>query len=263
MHGVLGRDGLDPAQLLETGRAEARAYGVEIVAGAVVRIADEGDRLRIFRGDGTVDLARVVVIATGVRDELPEVPGLETEWGRTVLHCPYCHGWEVAGGRLGVLATPPMSVHQIELVRQFSDDVTAFIPGTEPVTGEALRRLTARGIRVVRATVRAARRRDNALVITTDAYEDHTLDALFTVGAPVIDIDFAADLALVRTDQPGSPLAVDQRGGTSHPRVFAAGNVTAPFANVPVSMGVGSMAGAGANAMLAAEDFDLAVAQRE
>lgn len=262
MHGVLGHDGLDPAELLEKGRAEARAYGVEIATGVVAGIADDGDRLRISRQDGTVDLARVMVIATGIRDELPEVPGLRAEWGRTVLHCPYCHGWEVAGGRLGVLATSPMSLHQIELVRQLSDDVTAFTAGAEPLTDDASARLTARGIRVVGATVREASRRDDALVIATDSGEEHTLDALFMGGLPTIGLDFAADLALVRADQPGSPLAVDMRGATSHPRVFAAGNVTAPYANVPVSMGAGSMAGAGANATLATEDFDRAVAER-
>ncbi|WP_100343425.1 NAD(P)/FAD-dependent oxidoreductase [Compostimonas suwonensis] len=260
MHGVLGHDGLDPARLLEKGRAEARAYGVEIATGAVAGIADEGHRLRISQMDGTVDLARVIIIATGILDDLPEVPGLHAEWGRTVLHCPYCHGWEVAGGRLGVLATSPMSLHQIELVRQLSDDVTAFTAGVDPLTDEASARLTARGVRLVPAAVRDASRRDDALVITTDIGEEHTLDALFTGGAPAIDLDFAADLSLARTDQPGAPLEVDLRGATSHPRVFAAGNVIAPFANVPVSMGAGSMAGAGANAMLASEDFDRAVA---
>jgi len=262
MHGVLGHDGVDPAQLLESGRAEARAYGVQFATGTVARVVDDGARLRISRHDGTVDLARAIVIATGIRDELPEVPGLQGEWGRTVLHCPYCHGWEVAGGRLGVLATSPMSLHQLELVRQLSDDVTAFTADVEPLTDEVSARLTARGIRVVRDAVRDASRRDDRLVITTDADEEHALDALFTGGAAAIDLDFAADLALARADQPGAPLDVDLRGGTSHPRVFAAGNATAPFANVPVSMGAGSMAGAGANAMLASEDVDRAVAER-
>ncbi|WP_194410985.1 FAD-dependent oxidoreductase [Microbacterium cremeum] len=262
MHGVLGHDGLDPARLLETGRAEARAYGVEIVTGTVSALTDEGAFLRVRRSDGQVDTARTVVIATGIRDELPAVPGLREEWGRSVLHCPYCHGWEVAGKRLGVLSTSPASAHQIELVRQLSDDVTAFTAAAGPLDEDTAARFAARGVGVVTSAVRAVHRERDALVIATEDGADHVVDALFTAGDPVLGLEFAADLDLERTEAPGAPLAVDMRGATSHPRVFAAGNVTAPFANVPVAMGTGSMAGAGANAMLVAEDFRLAVAER-
>jgi thioredoxin reductase len=261
MHGVLGHDGLEPARLLEIGRAEARTYDVEIETGTVSSLTTEGALIRVERSNGTVDMARAVVIATGIRDELPDIPGLREEWGRSVLHCPYCHGWEVAGQRLGVLATSPASTHQIELVRQLSDRVTAFTAAAGPLDEDTAARFMAREIRIVASAVREVRRDQDALVVTTEDGADHVVDALFTVGAPASDLDFAADLGLERTDMPGMPIVVDMRGATSHPRVFAAGNVTAPFANVPVSMGAGSMAGAGVNAMLAAEDFDRAVAE--
>lgn len=260
MHGVLGHDGRPPAELLATGREEARSYGVEFADGAVAELIDEGDLLRVVRTDGTMDTARAVVIATGIRDVLPDVPGLNEEWGRTVLHCPYCHGWEVAGRRLGVLATSAASLHQVELVRQLSDDVVVFT--SEPFDETTVVRLTARGIRIVRDEVRAAHGREDALEITTASGDRHVVDALFAGGAPELDLGFAAGLDLARTDAPGAPLAADLRGATSHPRVFAAGNVTAPFGNVPLSMGAGSMAGAGVNGMLAAEDFALAVTAR-
>ncbi|GAA5206648.1 bifunctional NAD(P)/FAD-dependent oxidoreductase/class I SAM-dependent methyltransferase [Microbacterium kyungheense] len=260
MHGVLGHDGTPPAELLATGRSEAAAYGVAFATGAVTGLVDEGDRLRVIRADGTADTARAVVIATGIRDALPDVPGLSEEWGRTVLHCPYCHGWEVAGRRLGVLATSAASLHQIELVRQLSDDVVVFT--ADPLDEASVVRLTARGIRIVADDVRAARGRDGALVITTAAGDEHVVDALFAGGAPELDLGFAAGLRLARTDAPGAPISADLRGATSHPRVFAAGNVIAPFGNVPLSMGAGSMAGAGVNGMLAAEDFTRAVAER-
>ncbi|MCP2636267.1 NAD(P)/FAD-dependent oxidoreductase [Microbacterium sp. HD4P20] len=262
MHGVLGHDGRDPGELLETGRAEARAYGVEIVAGAVTSLTEDGDVMRIRRSDGTIETARAVVIATGIRDELPDVPGLEGEWGRTVLHCPYCHGWEVAGKRLGVLATSPASAHQIQLVRQLSEDVTAFTAAAEPLEEDEVTRFTARGIRLVSSPVSEVRHTEDGLVVVTRDGDSHVVDALFTGGTPTLELDFAADLNLARTDMPGGPLAVDMLGATSHPRVFAAGNVTSPFGNVPISMGAGSMAGAGVNAMLVAEDFRRAVAER-
>ncbi|MGN8553961.1 UNVERIFIED_CONTAM: NAD(P)/FAD-dependent oxidoreductase [Microbacterium sp. SLM126] len=260
MHGVLGHDGKTPAELLEAGRAEARGYGVEFVAGTVTDLADEGGRLRVTRADGTVDSARAVVITTGIRDDLPAVPGLQEEWGRTVLHCPYCHGWEVAERRLGVLATSSASAHQIELVRQLSDDVTVFTAA--PFEESTAARLAARGVRVVTGRVHEARGREDSLTVTTESGDEVVVDALFTAGSPVLELDFAASLKLARTDELGAPLAVDLRGATSHPRVFAAGNVTAPFGNVPLSMGAGSMAGAGVNAMLVGEDFAQAVAAR-
>lgn len=262
MHGVLGHDGVDPADLIERGRAEARAYGVEFVKGAVAGLTDDDDRIRVHRTDGVVHTARAVIIASGVRDELPTVPGLEGEWGTRVLHCPYCHGWEVAGTRLAVLATSPMSAHQVQLVRQLSDDVIAFTATAEPWSEDLVARFAARGIRVVSAGVARVVPGEDGLTVVTEDGTEHVVDAIFTAGAPVLNLGFAASLGLARAETPSAPLAVDLTGATSHRRVFAAGNVIAPFANVPVSMGSGSMAGAGVNARLTEEDFDLAVAER-
>lgn len=261
-HGVLGHDEVDPGALLAKGRAEAGAYGVEIVAGSVASLSDEGDRIRVEREDGTVDMARAVVIASGIQDHLPDVPGLEDQWGKTVLHCPYCHGWEVLGKRLAVLATSPMSIHQIQLVRQLSDTVTAFTAAAGPLSDDIAARFTARGIQVVPAAVSHVQSGEHGLGVVTDDGAETVVDAIFTAGEPVLLIAFADGLDLARADTPGAPLMVDMMGATSHPRIFAAGNIISPFANVPVSMGTGSMAGAGVNARLTDEDFDFAVADR-
>ena len=227
MHGVLGHDGVDPQELLARGRSEVRAYGVEIVTGEVTAVEDRGEVLTVRRGDGTIDAARTIVVTSGIRDELPDIPGLAAQWGRGVLHCPYCHGWEVAGRRLGVLATSPASVHQIELVRQWSDAVTAFTALAGELAPEVAERLAARGIRVVEAPVTELIVQADALVgVRTADGAEHDVDALFTASAPRIHDAFLADLALDRTD---GVITVDLRGGTSHPRVFAAGNVVSPF----------------------------------
>lgn len=260
MHGVLGHDGVDPQELLARGRDEVRAYGVEFVTGEVAAVDDLGDQLAVRRADGATDLARTLVVATGIQDDLPDIPGLAPQWGRGVLHCPYCHGWEVAGRRLGVLATSPASIHQIELVRQWSDDVTAFTALAGALDMEVAERCAARGIRVVEVPVAEVVSRDGRLtgVRTADGAE-HRLDALFTAPAPRLGDEFLGGLDLARTD---GVLAVDARGATSHPRVFAAGNVVAPYGNVPLSMGTGSMAGAGANAALVTEEAERAVSTR-
>jgi thioredoxin reductase/SAM-dependent methyltransferase len=264
MHGVLGHDGVDPAELLARGRAEAAAYGVEVVVGEVATVHDTAeDGLRVVLTDGREERTRALLVATGVRDDLPDIPGLAPLWGRSVLHCPYCHGWEVADRRLGVLATSPASVHQMELIRQWSSDVTAFTALAEPLPAEVTARLLARSIRIVSSPVRSLVVDNDDLSAVTDAEGvDHPVDALFVAPAPTIDVRFLSDLALVRAEQPGAPLAVDALGATSHPRVWAAGNVTVPFGNVPLSMGAGSMAGAAINAALVAEDAAAAVRRR-
>lgn len=264
MHGVLGHDGVDPAELLARGRAEAEGYGVVIESAGVTALADEDGSLRIDRTDGRSEVARAVVVATGVRDVLPDIPDLAEHWGDTVFHCPYCHGWEVADRRIGVLATSAASIHQIELARQWSDRVTAFTAAAGVLDEETVSRLTARGIRIVTQPVRALRAAGRALeaVVTVDG-ETHPVDALLVAPTPDLDLRFAEGLALARTDAPGRPIAVDERGATSHPRVWAAGNVVQPFGNVPLSMGSGSMAGAGVNAALVSEDAGAAVARRD
>lgn len=263
MHGVLGQDGTRPADLLAHGRDELRRYGVEVREGRAVELREDGDGLLVRLADGEEVRTRAAVLASGVVDRLPEIEGLADRWGRDVLHCPYCHGFEVADRRLGVLATSPASVHQIGLVRQWSADVTAFVALAEPLDEATHAGFVARGIRVVTSPVRAVETAADALTgVVTEDGERYALDALFAAPAPELDLGYAAGLGLARAEGPGAPLAVDATGATSHPRVWAAGNVVAPFGNVPLSMGSGSMAGAGVNAALVAEDTARAVAGR-
>ncbi|GAA2174824.1 NAD(P)/FAD-dependent oxidoreductase [Agrococcus versicolor] len=262
MYGVLGHEGIDPASLLARGRDEVAAYGVEVRAGDVVRVEDAPDGVVAMLADGSTVAARGIVLATGVTDALPPIPGLAERWGVTVLHCPYCHGWEVRDRTIGVLATSAASVHQIELLRQWTDDVVAFVHAAGELPADVVARLRARGIRIVRAEVEAVLGEGTAIaaVRTVDGVE-HAIDAIFTGGALEPHDGAVADLGLARVDGlAGSVLDVDPRGATSHPRIFAAGNVVVPFGNVPLAMGAGSMAGAGLNATLVAVDAAAAVA---
>jgi thioredoxin reductase len=145
MHGFLSRDGMPPADLLAAGRDEVAGYGGELLQGRVDHV-DPG--FLVHLAAGPVLRARRVLVATGLRDELPELPGVRARWGKDLLHCPYCHGYEVRDQPLGVLGTGPASVGQALLVRQWSDDVVLF-PHTLEVTGEERERLTARGVRIV------------------------------------------------------------------------------------------------------------------
>lgn len=150
MHGFLSRDGLAPAALLELGRAEIVRYGVRLVQGRVDRI-DHGYYVRL--AGGPVLKARRVLVATGLRDELPRIPGVRERWGKDLLHCPYCHAYEVRDRPLAVLGTHPGSVHQALLLRAWSDDVV-FFPHTAELTAQDRERLEARGLRIIEGEIR-------------------------------------------------------------------------------------------------------------
>lgn len=263
MHGVLGHEGTPPSELVRAGRDEVAGYGIEVLDADVERVLDAGDHLTAILADGRTEQARALVLATGITDELPDVPGLAQGWGTSVLHCPYCHGWEVRDQRLGVLATSPMSLHQARLVRQWSDHVVLFSDAIGVLGPDEERRLRARGIDIVTAPVievlgdgervRGVRTADGGTI---------EVEAIFTAGVPRPHDHAVADLELARAEQPfglGSFIDVDPTGRTSHARVWAVGNVVNPMANVPLAIGAGSLAGAGVNGALVEEEFDLAL----
>ncbi|MET0296791.1 MAG: bifunctional NAD(P)/FAD-dependent oxidoreductase/class I SAM-dependent methyltransferase [Microbacterium sp.] len=258
MHGILGQDGTAPGDLLARGRSEVEHYGVEVRAASVARVDESASHVTVTLAGGGVETARALVVATGITDVLPAVPGLAERWGTSVLHCPYCHGWEVRDRRIGVLLTSPLQVHQAQLVRQWSDDVVVFDGvGLDPA---ARRRLRSRGVEIVDEPVDEVLG-DGAAVTGIRLRDGRTepVQAIFAAGEPRPHDGFLAHLGLAR-DEAGL-IAVDAAGRTSSPRIWAAGNVVSPFANVPLSMGAGAMAGAAANGALVEEDFDNAPAQ--
>ena len=149
-HGFLGQDGRTPTEILETARGQVAAYPTATFChDEVVQAEPRGDGVfDITLGSGQRASARRLVLATGVIDELPSIPGLRERWGRSVLHCPYCHGFEVAEGRLGVLAVGEMSVHQALLLPDWSADVTLFTNGAFEPSAAQRAALGARGVRI-------------------------------------------------------------------------------------------------------------------
>ncbi|MFN8075386.1 MAG: NAD(P)/FAD-dependent oxidoreductase [Kineosporiaceae bacterium] len=268
MHGVLGHDGTPPAELVRLGREQAARYGVTFAEGTVTGVEDRTDGLAVTLAstdlgrEPAVHRTRALVVATGITDELPAVPGLAEHWGRSVLHCPYCHGWEVRGRRLGVLATSPHAGHQARLVRQWSDDVVLFSAAMGELADDDEQRLRARGVRIVASpAVEILGDGDTVTGVRTADGSVTAVDALFTAGMPRPHDAFLAGLGLDRAEQPlglGSFLAVDATGRTSHPRIWAVGNVTSPMATVPMVMGAGAMTGAAVNGALVEEEFDIA-----
>jgi thioredoxin reductase len=254
MQGFLSRDGTRPADLLRAARAEVRRYGVEIVEDRVLD-ATAGFVLRLA-GGRTVK-TRQVLLATGAADELPDVIGARERWGRDLLHCPYCHGWEVRDQPIGVLGTGPGSVEHAHLLRQWTDDVILFTH-THAVTAAERATLEARGIAVVDGRVERLVVADDRLrAVELADGRTVTRDALFIRPALRAHADGpAAALGCELLD--GGLVRADADGRTSVPGVWAAGNSANPRAQVITAAGEGSAVAIAINTELVKDDVDTA-----
>jgi thioredoxin reductase len=266
VHGLLGHDGVPPAQLLARGRDEVRGYGGQVVTNEVAAVRGDLDSgFTVIMADGRAVRARRLLVTSGLVDELPDIPGLRERWGRDVVHCPYCHGWEVRDQAIGVLASGPRSVHQALLFRQLSDDVIYFRRGTVLDDAEAAQ-LAARGIRVVDGEVSALAIADDRLTGVRLADGSVIPRQAVAVGARMTArAGFLADLGLKPSEHPsgmGSHIPADPAGRTEVPGVWAAGNVTDLSAQVGASAAAGALAGAVINADLVEEETRRAVEAR-
>jgi thioredoxin reductase len=267
VHGFLTRDGMAPAALLEAGRTEVRGYGVRVLDGRVAS-AESGDGgFTVTLEDGRRVDARRLLITTGLVDELPDVPGVRERWGRDVLHCPYCHGWEVRDRPVGILASGPMAVHQALLFRQLTADLTLFLHTAPRPTDEEAEQLAARGIAVVEGEVASLEVQEDRLTgVRLQNGEVIPRSAVVVGPRFAARAGMLAGLGLETTEHPsgmGEHVESDATGLTAVPGVWVAGNVTDPTAQVLASASAGVMAGAVINADLVAEDTREAVAAHQ
>jgi thioredoxin reductase len=263
VHGLLGHDGLPPAELLARGRAEVRRYGGHVVHGEVAAAVRDGDGFAVTLADGRATRARRLLVATGLVDELPGIPGVRERWGRDVLHCPYCHGWEVRDTAVGVLAGGPMSVHQALLFSGLTGDVV-FFAHTAPPSDEDAGRLAARGIRVVRGEVAALEVHGDRLTGVRLARGEVVPRDALVVAPRMVARDAVLEAVGLRAEPHpsgiGERVPSETAGQTSVPGVWVAGNVTDMTAHVGAAAAQGALAGAHINADLIAEETDAAVA---
>ncbi|MFC8178861.1 NAD(P)/FAD-dependent oxidoreductase [Rhodococcus sp. NPDC057297] len=271
MHGFIVLDGMAPQEILRRGREQVRQYGGLVVHGEVV-VAEpalpsaDGDlRFTVTLTDGRTITARRILIATGLTDVLPELPGLAEHWGDSVLHCPYCHGWEVRDLPIGILATGPVSIVHTFLFRQLTEDLIYFTQGTD-LDDEDRNRFAARGVRIVDTPVTEIVDDDNG-----------ALAGLRLADGQIVARSVVAVLAQLRArtqglDGLGLPMheppniglgfASGIAGVTEVPGVWVAGNATDLTAQVGPSAAAGALAGADINRMLAIADTDAALHEK-
>ena len=272
VHNYLGREGTGPHELTRIGRDEVARYGVRFTAGRVVAASatpvsdDDTVGFTATLDTGETVTARRVVVASGAVDVLPDVPGLAEQWGRGVVHCPFCHGWEVRDSRIGVLVTTPFGAHQALMWRALSEHVTVFVTDPALVDDTARAGFAARGISVVDDSVVRVLATDGTL--TGVALADGStveLDALAAASTAEARVDGLEGLGLVAVDQFmgdfrfGSAVSAGPMGATDVPGVWAVGNVASPMATVIVSAAAGTTAGAAVHGDLIQADLAAAL----
>lgn len=265
-HNVFTRDGVAPAELLRIAREEAAGFGVQFVDGDVstgVRAADRVFELRL--AEHGIIRGRRVLIATGLTDELPPIPGVRELWGKDVLHCPYCHGWEVRGKRIGVIGKGPMSAHQALMFRQLSTSVTLFLNTMPEPNPEQWEQFAALGIEVVdglvdRLLIEQGRLRGLAL----EGGSEFILDAVTVAPRFVANAHLYEALGGSVVEHPagvGTHIPVDPTGRTPVEGVWAAGNVADLTAMVAASAGAGVTVATQINADLLLQDVQQAMTE--
>ena len=258
MQGYLSRDGMPPGELLAHGRDEVRSYGGRVVTATVESVtACEVGGFRVRFSGGRQLSTRQVLVATGLRDGLPDIPGLRERWARDVLHCPYCHGHEVRGRPLGVIGATPDAVRYAQIVRQWSDDVVFFAP-PGMLTEVQRTELVARAIGIVEGGVRRIVTEDDRLrAVEMDDGRVIPRDAVFVPPRFVPNnnllVSLGADL-----DENGW-VRTDGTGRTTVPGLWVAGNLANPRAQVITAAGEGSAAAIAMNADLVDDDVRNAV----
>ena len=258
MQGFLSRDGMPPTELLAIAAGEVAGYGGRLVRGTVSAVEPHGHGgFEVTFDSEDPLLARRVLVTTGLHDEVPEIPGVRERWGRDLLHCPYCHGYEVRDQALGVLGGTPEAVQHALVVRQWSDDVVYFNHDGALTTTQH-EQLVARAIGVVDGHV-------TSLVVEDDRLTGIRLANGTVVPRRVVFVrpTFVPSSSLLTglgcATRDDGWVATDSTGLTSVPGVWAAGNAVNPRAQVITAAGEGSTAAIAINNDLVAEDTRLAV----
>ena len=260
LHGYLGREALPPSALIADGREEVRSYGGEVLSARAVQVTRDDDRFRVELVGGHVIVARRVLAATGIVDVLPDIEGLAQHWGAGVIHCPFCHGYEVRDQRIVQIVTHAAGLHAAGLFRQLSAQYTLVLHGDVEVDESELDLLAAGGVTIERGQVRRVVTGDNGRIVELELSDGVRLAADAVVVAPRFEARVEPFTALgphtaAHPSGFGDVVEIGADGMTSVPGLYAAGNVTDPGMQVSSAAAHGSRIGAMVCFDLAREDL--------
>ena len=262
MHGYLGRDGLPPSDLTAISREEVRSYGVEVLTGRAVDVTRRDDGLFAVEIEGGHTIvARRVLAATGLVDELPDIEGVAEHWGSDVIHCPFCHGFEVRDQRIVQIITNPMGLHPAGIFHQLTDRLTLVLHGGVDVDDPQLEALRVAGAEIVDERAQRVIPGEDGHIAAVELANGDRIEADVVVVSPRFKVRAGAfaSLGLEPSEHPsglGDFMETSQTGETSVPGLYAAGNVTDPSHQVLQAAANGSLVGAMISFSLAHEDIE-------
>jgi thioredoxin reductase len=247
-HNIFGHDGTPPGDLLAAARRQLATYPTVRLANARAETVEgEPDAFTVTTADGDRHEARRLILAYGIVDQFPDVPGFAESWGKTVIHCPFCHGYEVAGKPWGLLYSSPMSLHGPTLYANWTDDITLVLDGHE-IIDEERHKLEKRGVRIVDGKLRSiAQENGRVSAITLGDGTEIPLTALYAHPQNRPSANLHEQLGLeTRSTPTGTMLITGDMQLTSKPGIYAAGDLSMAMHSVTFSTNSGSLAAMGA-----------------
>jgi thioredoxin reductase len=251
-HNIFTRDGTSPAELVRIGRQQLAPYDVVLREDCAVAVERTEAHFVVQLQSGEIK-ARGVVLATGVRDVLPDIPGFRELWGSGVFHCPYCHGWEVANRPLAIYARGDTALHLSMLIRGWSRDLVLFTDGPAELSADDLQRIRSKGIVIREEPVERLAGTGGLDAVILKSGEIVPRAGLFIRPKQELRSDIAHTLGCVMT--PEGRIETDALGRTRIPRLFVAGDMAPGHQSVVSAAAGGALAGAGLNHDLLAEEF--------
>jgi thioredoxin reductase len=240
-HSIFTRDGTPPAELLRIARAQLEPYpSVELRDGSVEAVRRSADGFSVLLADGTELSARRVLFAIGVRDDLPPIDGVARLWGRGVLHCPYCHGWEVRDEPLALCASGKDALEFTPLLLQWSNDLLLCTNGSEALGADERATLTGLGVRIIESPIARVEGVDTLERIVFDDGHEEPRRALFVRPPQTLVSDLPRQLGCELTDAGLIQVGADNQ--TSVPGVYAAGDAASAAQQIVVAAASGAQA---------------------
>ena len=247
-HNIFAQDGTPPPDLLRVAREQVAAYPtVELVSAKAIKASGEADDFTVTTEAGESISGRRLILSYGIVDEFPAIPGFAESWGKTVIHCPFCHGYEVAGKRWGLVYSSPMSLHAPALYANWTDDITLILDGHE-IIAEERHKLEKRGVRILEGRLSAIHQVNGRISgVTFEDGSELGLDALYAHPRNRPSANLHEQLGLEMKETPtGSMVLVGDMQAASRPGIFAAGDLATGMHSVTFANYSGSMAAMGA-----------------
>lgn len=255
VHGFLAQDGVAPNTLRQRGREDLSSYDTVTYQQTTVENIDQsGDEFVVAVSDGRTITTRTVILATGVKLELPSIDGLADLWGSTVIQCPYCHGWEIRNETHAVYAPRPEVMAYTAIIDNWSGELTLLTDGNSWLNKEHRDRLAANDVKVDEKAIAAIKGNDKEATVVFKNGEQLTVSALWIVPDDVHQRSPLADaLGCSFTDH--GLIETDGHSRSSIDGVYVAGDMSREHQLVSFAVGDGAMAGTMANIDLSQNEF--------